>query len=86
MFINIDRKKDNEYQTHINIYLRENYDNDQSGKKLKYLIWIIYEISLLTIGFHVDEPSILSAWVKSIDNLGFSINGNNDQDKMIFNI
>ena len=53
--------------------LREKADADQSDKTVKYLIWLLYDMPLLTSGFSLDDPATFSAQIHHLVNLGLSI-------------
>ena len=61
--------------------LRENFDTDQSDKTVKDLIWIIYDTSLLTSVFSLDEPATFSALFHHLVKLRISIDGNEEEDE-----
>jgi len=60
--------------------LKKRADDDSGDKTVRDLVWLLFDTSLLTSGFNLEEPTEFAGRIHRMIKLGLSIDDDDDND------
>ena len=80
MHMNGQKTMEINYQHAIIQNMLKKVQADETDKTVKDLVWLMYDSSLLTSGFTLDEPTVFASRIHRLIKLGLSIDDESDDD------